>query len=106
MIRLRGNKYQLYRRVPSRFTSVEPRKFVTLSLHTDSASLAHSKADRAWAQIVEAWEARLHGDTDDADRRLAAAKELAAVRGFRYLDAGLEHHHETYVFDIRRSFSI
>jgi hypothetical protein len=37
--------------------------------------------------MVEAWEARLAGDTADADRRLAAAKELAAVRGFRYLDA-------------------
>ncbi|WP_407473635.1 tyrosine-type recombinase/integrase [Sulfitobacter sp. PM12] len=88
MIRLRSNKYQLYKRVPSRFSSIESRTFVTLSLHTDSASVARSKADRAWAQMVEAWEARLAGDTAAADQRLAAARDLAAARGYRYLDAG------------------
>jgi len=88
MIKLRGKSYQLYKRVPKRYAAVEPRTFVWLSLHTDSISVANSKADRAWSQMVEAWEARLAGDTADADQRFAAAKELAAVRGFRYLDAG------------------
>jgi integrase len=88
MIKLRGKSYQLYKRVPKRYAAVEPRTFVWLSLHTDSRSVANSKADGAWAQMVEAWEARLAGDNTDADRRLDAAKELAAVRGFRYLDAG------------------
>ena len=87
MIKLRGASYQLYRRVPRRFASIESRKFVWLSLHTDSPSVARAKADGAWAQLVEAWEARLAGDTADADQRLKAVKELAAVRGFRYLDA-------------------
>ncbi len=88
MIKLRGNSYQLYKRVPKRYAEVEERTFVWLSLHTDSASLAHSKADRAWSQMIEAWEARLQGDTVDAEQRLAAARDLAAARGFRYLDAG------------------
>jgi integrase len=87
MIKLRGKSFQLYKRVPKRYASVEPRTFVWLSLHTDSPSMARAKAVGAWSQMVEAWEARLAGDTGDADQRLAAAKELAAVRGFRYLDA-------------------
>lgn len=87
MIKLRGKTYQLYKRVPKRYASVEPRNSVWLSLHTDSPSVARAKAEGAWAQMVEAWEARLAGDNSDADQRLEAAKELAAVRGFRYLDA-------------------
>ena len=88
VIKLRGKSYQLYKRVPKRYAEVEERTFVWLSLHTDSVSVARSKADRAWAQMIEAWEARLQGGTADADRRLAAARDLAAARGFRYLDAG------------------
>lgn len=88
MIKMRGKSYQLYRRVPKRYAAVEPRRFVWLSLHTDSPSIAETKAAGAWAQMIEAWEARLAGDTADADQRLEAAKELAAIRGFRYLDAG------------------
>jgi integrase len=82
----RGSSFHLRRRVPRRFKAVEPRGTVWISLHTDSESLARQKADRAWAQMVEAWEARLHGNTEDAEARFEAAKELAAVRGFRYLD--------------------
>lgn len=88
MIKLRGKCYQLYKRVPARYAEVEKRSSVWLSLHTDSESVARSKADRAWSQMIEAWEARLQGDTADADMRLAAAKDLAAARGFRYMDAG------------------
>ena len=87
MIRMRGNTYQLFRRVPKRYHGVETRRLILLSLHTDSKNVATDKANGIWKQMVEAWEARLAGDTADADRRLAAAKELAAVRGFRYLDA-------------------
>jgi integrase len=38
--------------------------------------------------MVEAWEARLAGDTEDAETRFAAAQELARIRGHRYLDLG------------------
>lgn len=87
MIKLRGNTYQLYKRVPKRYAPVDDRKFVWVSLHTDSKTVARQKADGVWAQMIEAWEARLAGDTKDADRRLAAAQQLAGVRGFRYLPA-------------------
>ena len=62
---------------------------VWISLHTDSETVARSKADRAWGNLVEAWEARLAGDTEDAEARHAAAHELARIRGFRYLGVGL-----------------
>lgn len=36
--------------------------------------------------MIEGWEARLAGDSADAEARFAAVQEAAAVRGFRYLD--------------------
>ncbi|WP_291201554.1 DUF6538 domain-containing protein [Hyphomonas sp.] len=85
----RGSTFQLRRRVPQRYRGVEPREVIWISLHTDSETVARSKADRAWGNLVEAWEARLAGDTEDAEARHAAAHELARIRGFRYLDVGL-----------------
>ena len=87
MIKKRGTTWQLYKRLPKRYASINERTFVWVSLHTDSESVARQKADGVWAQMIEAWEARLAGDTVDADRRLNAARSLAAVRGFRYLPA-------------------
>ncbi|SEM05486.1 Site-specific recombinase XerD [Roseovarius azorensis] len=80
-----GKTYHLRRRVPKRFAAIEPRELVSQSLHTDSEQLAKLKADAAWAELIEGWEARLAGDTDDAERRFEAARELAERRGFRYL---------------------
>jgi integrase len=85
----RGSTFQLRRRVPQRYRGVEPRGVVWISLHTDSETVARSKADRAWGNLIEAWEARLAGDSEDAEARHAAAHELARIRGFRYLDVGL-----------------
>lgn len=82
-----GNTYHLRRRVPKRFRPVEPRELISQSLHTDSERLANLKADAAWAELIEGWEARLAGDTDDAERRFQAARELAERRGFRFLPA-------------------
>jgi len=82
-----GNTYHLRRRVPKRFRPVEPRELVSQSLHTDSEQLAKLKAEAAWAEMTEAWEARLAGDTDDAERRFDAARELAERRGFRFMPA-------------------
>ncbi|MGR3661003.1 MAG: DUF6538 domain-containing protein [Paracoccaceae bacterium] len=87
-IKKRGKSYSLVKRVPTRYKRVEPRGTIWISLHTDSESVAASKADRAWAQMIEAWESRLAGDSDDADARFAAAREIADVRGVRYLDVG------------------
>ncbi len=86
-IKKRGKWLSLYKRVPKRYASIEPRKFVWLSLKTDSQSVAMQKADAAWGQMIDAWEAKLAGDTSDAEQRFAAARDLAAARGFRYLRA-------------------
>jgi hypothetical protein len=80
----RGSTFHLRRRVPRRYRGIEPRETVWISLHTDSETIAKSKADRAWSQMIEAWEARLAGNSADAE----AARDLAKARGFRYLDAG------------------
>jgi len=82
-----GKTYHLRRRVPKRFASIEPRELVSQSLHTDSAQLATLKAEAAWAELIEGWEARLAGDTADAERRFDAARELAERRGFRFMPA-------------------
>lgn len=86
-LKKRGKIFQLVRRVPRRYQPVETRETVWISLHTDSESVAKIKAPMAWAAMIEAWEARLAGDTTDAEARFEAAKELAAVRGFRYMPA-------------------
>lgn len=82
----RGGKYQMRRRVPRRYRGIEPRDIIWISLHTDSESIARSKADLAWAQLTEAWEARLAGNSGEAEMRYEAAQELARVKGFRYLE--------------------
>ncbi|AKO97757.1 Site-specific recombinase XerD [Marinovum algicola DG 898] len=86
-IKQRGKKLSLYRRVPKRYASVEPRKHVWVALGTDSLSEAESKSGLLWEQLVAGWEAMLAGDTSDAERRFEAAQELARARGFRYLSA-------------------
>ena len=82
-----GKTYHLRRRVPKRFRPIEPRELVSQSLHTDSENLAKLKAEAAWAELIEGWEARLAGDTSDAERRFDAARELAERRGFRFMPA-------------------
>ncbi|MEB8386871.1 tyrosine-type recombinase/integrase [Rhodobacteraceae bacterium KMM 6894] len=86
-IKQRGKKLSLYKRVPKRYASIEPRQFVWLALHTDSQTEAERKAGPAWDQLIAAWEAKLAGDTSAAEQRFAAARDLAAARGFRYLRA-------------------
>jgi integrase len=83
----RAKTFHLRKSVPRRYASIEPRKVVWISLHTDSESIARQKAPAAWSHMVEAWEARLAGDSDDAERRFEAARELAQVRGYRYMTA-------------------
>lgn len=84
---LRGSTYYLYRRVPARYTKIDARRHVDQSLHTDSLSDATAKAMEIWNQLIAAWEAKLAGNSGDAETRFAAAQELAQRRGFRYLPA-------------------
>lgn len=75
------------KRVPARYAPGESRRIVHLTLHTDSMTVAKQKAPVIWAEMIEAWEAKLKGDSEDAAARFAVAGELAHVRGFRYLHA-------------------
>ena len=84
----RGRLYHRRRRVQRRYRSIEPRETVRISLHTASETIARSKADRAWSQMIEAWEARLAGNSAHAEAHYEAARDLARARGFRFLDAG------------------
>ncbi|PPE81504.1 integrase [Kaistia algarum] len=83
----RGATFHLRKRVPKRYAAIEPRSTVWISLHTDSETVARSKAPIAWQHLVDGWEARLAGDSADAEERFAAARDLASARGFRYLRA-------------------
>ena len=84
---LRGQTYHLRKRVPRRFKPVEVREFILISLHTDSKSAAETKAKQVWNDMVHAWEAAMDGAQDEAKDKMAAARELAAKRGFRFMSA-------------------
>jgi len=84
-LKLREGIWHLRRRVPKRYETVETRGEVTLSLHTDSYEAALGKWKGVWDNLVEGWEAKLAGDSNDAVRRHTAAVELAQLKGFRYL---------------------
>lgn len=81
----RGSTFHLVRSVPKRYRPVESRAQVWISLATDSPDIATRKAAEAWARMLEAWEARLAGNTDDAEAQFAAARNIAAAKGFRFL---------------------
>lgn len=83
----RGNTLSIRKRVPKRYAAVEPRDYVWLALRTDSEEIAQKKAPAIWAEMIEAWEAKLSGAIAEGDDRLAAARELASKRGYRYLSA-------------------
>jgi len=83
----RNDHWHIRRRVPRRFAEIDQRDYVWVSLHTDLEDVAKRKAPAVWAELLEAWEAKLHGDGDDAEARFAAARHLAGIRGFRYLPA-------------------
>ncbi|MDP2047613.1 MAG: tyrosine-type recombinase/integrase [Cypionkella sp.] len=83
----RESTLHIRKRVPRRYAAVEEREYVSLSLHTDSEAVAARKAPLVWDHMIEAWEAKLAGAQTDANAQLAAAKNLAAARGYRYLQA-------------------
>lgn len=83
----KAGMFYLVRHVPVDYRSVESRKEVWISLKTDSETLAQQKAARIWDKTLSGWEAKMAGDTADAERAFAAAQELAKARGFRWLTA-------------------
>ncbi|MFN3661117.1 DUF6538 domain-containing protein [Yoonia sp.] len=70
----RGTTYYIRKRVPQQFAAVEPRQTVWISLNTDSLALAQTKAPAAWAELTEAWQALLAGNSEDAEERFEAAR--------------------------------
>ena len=100
-IQQRNKTFHIRKRVPTRYASVEPRKWVWISLHTDSEGIAKAKAPKVWSNMIEAWEARLAGDTTDAEAQYEAARQLAAVRGYRFLTAGAVAKLPTAEFEAR-----
>lgn len=85
MISRRGSTFHLRKRVPARFSGIEPRDYVWISLKTDSEREATEKAPQVWSAMLDSWEARLAGMTGDAEARYEAARTLAHARGFRFL---------------------
>lgn len=83
----RGKSLFLRKRVPVRYVRIETRGIVHISLHTDSEAIAAQKAPRVWSEMIDAWEAKLKGETGTAADLFAAARDLAHLRGYRYLPA-------------------
>lgn len=73
--------------MPSRYREIEAREFIWVSLHTDSETQARIKAPTIWQEMIEAWEANMLGASADAEAAFAAAKNLAARRGFCFRPA-------------------
>ncbi|MER8371119.1 tyrosine-type recombinase/integrase [Mesorhizobium sp. M1406] len=86
-LKKRGDTFHMVRHVPVRYRSVEPRKEVWITLRLDSESLARQKAEQVWSKTIAAWEAKLAGDTGDAEKAFEAAHNLAQARGYRWLTA-------------------
>jgi integrase len=82
---LRSGTFYLRRRVPRQFADIEEREEVWLSLKTDSKKTAQEKAKVLWDALLQAWDARLRGQSDDAQERFAAARNIAASKGLHYL---------------------
>lgn len=78
----RSKFYYLKRRVPRRFQHLEPREYLYISLHTDSASEADVKAASVWSEMLGAWEAELSDSSAMAQERFDAAQKLAEHRGY------------------------
>jgi integrase len=87
LFRRDGQNIYLRKRVPSRYKAVEQRESVWISLHTDSETVAKAKAPMVWADMIEAWEAMLDGMSSEGEKRMRAARDLAARRGFRFMSA-------------------
>ena len=87
-LRLRGKMYSLRRRVPERYSSVDTRDEVWVSLHTDSLTQAKEKASKVWEEHIAGWEARLSGRSADASKHFDAVRELAKAKGVKYVPVG------------------
>ena len=77
--------WQHTRRVPKRYTNLEPRKLIRTSLNTQDLSLAQAKAAQIEILQNQEWELALSQDASVPSYE--AAKKVAELRGFSYLPA-------------------
>lgn len=94
---LRGEKWQYHRRVPGRFSHVDPRRFVRVALHTNSLEIAKLRrdalveADDAYWQALSEEASATTGDKPILNQalinRYKAAKTRAMAFGFKYRPA-------------------
>ena len=81
----RGGVYHLRRRVPVRFSNIETRRILHISLKTDSEKQARAKEPVVWQACIDAWEVALAGEAGSSLEQFEQAHKIAAVSGFRYL---------------------
>ncbi len=83
----RNKIFYIVRRIPKKYQTIDSRVQIWINLQTDSETEAHRKAPEVWEHQLAIWEAQLAGDTDDIRDKMDAARELASVRGYRFLPA-------------------
>jgi len=76
----------LIKRVPDRFSSIEPRRQVWVSLKTDSKSEAKARAIEAIHDLEKQWTAKLKGEGSNIGR-YEALTNISTSRDFPYLPA-------------------
>lgn len=81
----RNGNYSLKRHVPRQYQSIDNRREVWVSLHTDSLSRAKKKAPVVWDALIAGWEAQLAGGSPDAKQNFEAAQKLAKSKGLEYM---------------------
>ncbi|MCP1169370.1 DUF6538 domain-containing protein [Limimaricola litoreus] len=86
-IQQRGNTWHLRMRVPARYRSVEKRKVIKQSLHTDSESEAETSARVLRAEILADLDRRLGGEEVRINPSFKNVAALAKARGTTYRTA-------------------
>lgn len=82
--RLRGGRYEYYRRVPREYRHIDSRTFVQRSLRTDSETVAREKSAAIDRELDEQWRLLADAQTDAATRRHDAIVKIARAQGFAY----------------------
>ena len=88
-VKLSRGSYTYIRRVPKRFSKVDNRVIVRISLSTSSITEAHQKASRVEADLEALWDSLLKGESNQAWIIYRAAVKRARLEGFEYSPASV-----------------
>lgn len=80
----RNGIWHYYRRVPKRFSDVDPRRFVDVSLETGDKVQAERARLTVERELETLWKALKMGGSDDARERYRGALDRARLEGFEY----------------------